>query len=87
MKKTIFYIVTLFTVLWQPVYGNTDAIKKANELANRNVSAELTAEFISILNTCEFARYASNTGQQEMGNLYAEAIEAISKLENQIKKQ
>ena len=32
MKKTIFYIVTLFTILWQPVYGNTDAIKKANEL-------------------------------------------------------
>ena len=32
MKKTIFYIVTLFTVLWQPVYGNTEAIKKANEL-------------------------------------------------------
>lgn len=60
--------------------------KVENELANRNVSAELTAEFISILNTCEFARYAPNTGQQEMGNLYAEAIEAISKLENQIKK-
>ena len=32
MKKTIFYIVTLFTILWQPVYGNTVAIKKANEL-------------------------------------------------------
>ena len=60
--------------------------KVENELANRNVTSELTAEFISILNTCEFARYAPNTGQQEMGNLYAEALEAISKLENQIKK-
>jgi hypothetical protein len=57
-----------------------------NELADRNVTVELTAEFISILNTCEFARYAPNTGQQEMGNLYSEALEAISKLENQIKK-
>ena len=56
------------------------------ELSNRNVTPELIANFISILNTCEFARYAPNTGQQEMGNLYSETIEAISKLENQIRK-
>lgn len=56
------------------------------ELTSRNVPTEITAEFISILNTCEFARYAPNTGQQEMGNLYTETIAAISKLENMIKK-
>lgn len=32
MKKTIFYIVAIMVAIWQPVYGNTDAIKKANEL-------------------------------------------------------
>ncbi|MBN2765331.1 MAG: protein BatD [Paludibacteraceae bacterium] len=56
------------------------------ELGKRDVSAELKHAFISILDSCEFARYAPNSGQQEMGNLYNETIEAISKLENQIKK-
>ncbi|MBN2765332.1 MAG: tetratricopeptide repeat protein [Paludibacteraceae bacterium] len=31
MKKTIFYIVALITALWQPVYGNTEALKNAND--------------------------------------------------------
>ncbi len=57
-----------------------------DELISKGVSAEAIQQFTSILNTCEFARYAPNSGQQEMGHLYFEAIEAISNLENIMKK-
>lgn len=56
------------------------------ELSNRGVEAKISNQFLQILNTCEFARYAPNTGQQEMGNLYSETTEAISQLEELIKK-
>lgn len=55
------------------------------ELRNKNVKDSLINQFIEILNTCEFARYAPNTGQQEMGNLYNETINTISELENSLK--
>lgn len=56
------------------------------ELSLKGVNASAIKQFTDILNTCEFARYAPNSGQQEMGNLYSEAIEAISNLEDIIKK-
>ena len=56
------------------------------ELTEKGVNADAIKQFTDILNTCEFARYAPNSGQQEMGILYAEAIEAISNLEDIIKK-
>ncbi|HLP05292.1 MAG TPA: BatD family protein [Paludibacter sp.] len=56
------------------------------ELAARNVDLELIAKFQEILNTCEFARYAPNSGQQEMGNLYSDTVDAISRLEELIRK-
>jgi hypothetical protein len=56
------------------------------ELASHGVEANVINQFVQILNTCEFARYAPNTGQQEMGNLYNETIEVISSLEEQYKK-
>lgn len=57
-----------------------------SELTNHHVDANVINEFVQILNTCEFARYAPNSGQQEMGNLYDETIQAISKLEQVFKK-
>ena len=51
------------------------------ELTTIKVDTILINQFIDILNTCEFARYAPNSGQQEMGNLYADTIQAISGLE------
>lgn len=60
--------------------------KVEEELGSRSVDASLIKEFIELLNTCEFARYAPNTGQQEMGNLYADAMNTISKLESLIRK-
>lgn len=60
--------------------------KVERELTSLKVDNEVVTQFIQILNTCEFARYAPNTGQQEMGNLYDETIETISKLEELIRK-
>lgn len=56
------------------------------ELQSLGVNEEAIKQFTDILNTCEFARYAPNSGQQEMGDLYQEAIQAISNLESIIKK-
>jgi hypothetical protein len=56
------------------------------ELTSRGIELVIINQFVEILNTCEFARYAPNSGQQEMGNLFAETMEAISKLEELIKK-
>lgn len=60
--------------------------KVETELAQRGIDTGQIQSIIEILNTCEFARYAPNTGQQEMGNLYTDTIESISKLEETIKK-
>jgi len=57
-----------------------------SELTNHKVDPKITNQFIDILNTCEFARYAPNSGQQEMGNLYTDTIQAISTLEEYYKK-
>jgi hypothetical protein len=55
-------------------------------LQEKGVNDELLNQLTNILNTCEFARFAPNTGQQEMGNLYEETIQVISDLEGVIKK-
>lgn len=65
------------------------------ELAKDNVEIELTKygvpetlieEFLNILNTCEFARYAPSQASDAMDKLYEQTIGAISKMENTIKK-
>jgi len=57
-----------------------------SELLKQGVDSSTINQFLQILNTCEFARYAPNSGQQEMGNLYSETIDAISQLEQLNKK-
>ncbi len=59
----------------------------SSKLAARNVDGEIIEQFSNILNTCEFASYAPNTGQQEMGNVYDDAIDAISKVEQHFRKK
>lgn len=61
-------------------------IRIENELISRTVDTDAVKQITEILNTCEYARYAPNSGQHEMGNLYTEAIEAISNLESIMKK-
>ena len=53
-------------------------------LQGKAVEQELTDEFLSILDTCEFARYAPSSGSSEMDELYAKTMETITKLEKSI---
>jgi len=55
-------------------------------LANSNVTQEVIADIVEILDTCEFARYAPAEGTGEMDKLYQKTISTISQLENQIKR-
>ncbi len=56
------------------------------ELVNHHVDKGLTDDFIKILNECEFARYAPTSVAGGMEQVYASAIEVISKMENSIKR-
>lgn len=56
------------------------------ELLKYGVPEVLIKEFMDILNTCEFARYAPSQTSDAMDKLYEQTVEAISKMENTIKK-
>jgi len=56
------------------------------ELTKYGVNDELIKEFMDILNTCEFARYAPSQTPDAMDQLYALTADAIGKMENTIKK-
>ncbi|OIP84261.1 MAG: hypothetical protein AUK44_03185 [Porphyromonadaceae bacterium CG2_30_38_12] len=91
-KKELFY-EEIMKAVWNylsdkltiPV-ANLTKENVTTELANLQVANTLIEQFTSILNTCEFARYAPNTGKDAMGNLYDESIAAISQLENTMRK-
>ena len=56
------------------------------ELTKHGVPDELKADFISVLNECEFARYAPGDESKAMDNVYTASVNVISKMENSIKK-
>lgn len=56
------------------------------ELKKYGVDEVLTNEFMDILNTCEFARYAPAQASDAMDKLYELTVDAIGKMENTIKK-
>lgn len=56
------------------------------ELSKYGVDETLTREFMDILNTCEFARYAPSQASDAMDKLYEQTADAIGKMENTIKK-
>lgn len=56
------------------------------ELAKYGVDTSLIEEFMDILNTCEFARYAPSQASDAMDKLYRQTVDAIGKMENTIKK-
>jgi len=57
------------------------------ELAKYGVSETLTAKFMYILDTGEFARYAPAESDEAMDKLYDETVTAISEMESAIKKR
>lgn len=56
------------------------------ELISYGVDESLINEFMDILNTCEFARYAPSQASDAMDKLYELTVDAIGKMENTIKK-
>jgi len=54
-------------------------------LVDRSVDQEIISDFMTILDTCEFARYAPSSGSSEMDSLYQKTMETITKLEKNIK--
>ena len=54
-------------------------------LQRKNVSEDLMKDFISLLDTCEYARYApGSNSDNEMEKVYARSIELITKLDKNI---
>ena len=54
-------------------------------LQRKNVSEDLMKDFISLLDTCEYARYApGSNSDNEMEKVYARSIEVITKLDKNI---
>lgn len=54
-------------------------------LVNKGIHEDIISNFMEILDTCEFARYAPSSGSSEMDNLYQKTMETITKLEKNIK--
>ena len=91
-KKEAFYEEVL-RALWGYLSDKL-SIPQA-DLTKDNVEAELTKygvdenvikEFMDILNTCEFARYAPSQASDAMDKLYELTVDAIGEMENTIKK-
>lgn len=55
------------------------------ELSKYGVQENLTKELLSVLDQCEFARYAPGDKNEAMSNIYSSAIQIISKIESIIK--
>lgn len=55
------------------------------KLINQNVDELLIKQYIHIIDTCEFARYAPSESNEAMDKLYDETIDAIGKMENTLK--
>jgi len=53
-------------------------------LNNRSVKPEITDEYISTLNNCEFARFAPGEKANTMREIYLEALNLISKTEREL---
>lgn len=89
-KKDLFY-EEIMKAMWNylsdklniPV-ANLTKENVVEEINKFNVDSTITNSILSILNTCEFARFAPTGGQQEMGNLFDETLNTITELENSI---
>lgn len=90
-NKTNEYYEEVFKALWGYVSDKLQMpvadLNKENlraKLVNRGVEEEVIEKYIALIDRTEFARFAPSGGVQEMGNVYDEAIELISKVENRV---
>ncbi|MDX9695258.1 MAG: BatD family protein [Bacteroidales bacterium] len=91
-KKEVFY-EELVKALWGyisdkfsiPLAGlSKDAARQQMEL--KGIESEIINNILSIIDRCEYARYAPASESTQMDKLYDESIEIISKLQQQFKK-
>lgn len=64
-----------------------ESLNKENieqSLVSRQVPEEQIRQFMKVLNDCEFARYAPGDANENMGNVYNSAIDAITKMEDNL---
>jgi len=54
-------------------------------LRNRGVSEETIARLLGTLDNCEYARYAPSAVSGELGPIYNNTVELITKIEDEIK--
>ena len=54
-------------------------------MLSKEVSEEIVNEFIDLLNSCEFARFAPGDSSKKMDELYQKGIELITKAEKLLK--
>jgi hypothetical protein len=57
-----------------------------SQLEESRVSEEIRKEFMAILDSCEFARFAPGDPSEAMDQLYDQTIEVINKMESTLKK-
>lgn len=88
-NKTTEYYEEVFKALWG--YMSDKLHMPVSDLSKDNLRAKLTGrgveeavieKYIALIDRAEFARFAPSGGAQEMGNVYDEAIELISKVED-----
>jgi hypothetical protein len=92
MNKPQGFYEELLRAVWEYL-GNKLSIPVAelsretaqSALAQRQVDVADIARFVKVVDECEFARYSPSSGHQAMEQLYDEAAQAISKLEQQIR--
>ncbi|WP_185957423.1 BatD family protein [Saccharicrinis carchari] len=79
----------LYTYLSDKLYLPVSELNKDKVsmlIEERGANAEVRQELISILDTCEFARFSpGSAGAEQMDKLYQRALTNISQLDNQIK--
>lgn len=64
---------------------NRDNIRQ--QLLEKGVSDDVLMQVINLIDECEFAKYSSQSGQNDMSTIYNHGCEVIDKLENTIKKR
>ena len=57
----------------------------SDSLKKKEVKEETITQFIDTLNNCEFARFAPGDSSSTMENIYNEAINIVSLIENELK--
>lgn len=57
----------------------------ANKLKTANVNEVIVQQLLSIIDNCEFARYAPSAVSGDLNSIYNNTVELITKVENEIK--